>query len=117
FKNALKGHGLAFSRCSVLDLDLACGNAARADDDLPWQADEIGRGELSAGPLVGVVIEHLTAGGSERGIKVLACGIARGIAHLHIDEGDIERSYGLRQDDAVLVMAFFHTCSPQARRT
>jgi hypothetical protein len=45
-----------------LDLDLAGGDAARSDDDLPRNADQVGRGELAAGALVGVIVEHVEPG-------------------------------------------------------
>ena len=47
----------------ALQLDLALGEAARADQDLPGQAEKVGGGELGAGPLVAVVVEHVAAGG------------------------------------------------------
>ena len=46
---------------AALQLDLAVGQALRADDDLPGQADQIHGGELRARPLVAVVVEHVDA--------------------------------------------------------
>jgi hypothetical protein len=56
---AIGRNGLALAGGPVLDLDLALGDAARADDDLPGQADQVGGGELRPLPLVGVVVEHV----------------------------------------------------------
>ena len=56
--------GLRFSRepsLRRLSLELAFGEALRADQDLPGNADQVGGGELGAGALVGVVVQHLDA--------------------------------------------------------
>ena len=63
---------LPLARRAALQLDLALGEAARADDDLPGQADQVGGGELGARALVAVVVEHVAAGGVERARRARA---------------------------------------------
>ena len=71
-------------RCGRLrrggELDLAGGEAARADGDAPGQADQIDVGELGAGALVAVVIERVDAGGGQRGVEPVAGGVGGGVA-------------------------------------
>ena len=55
---------LALAGRAALELDLAGRRAARPDDDLPGQADQVHGGELGAGALVAVVVEHVDAGRS-----------------------------------------------------
>ena len=63
------GSVAALAGAAVLDLDLAGRHAARPDDHLPGQADQVGGGELAAGALVGVVVEHVLAGRRQRAHK------------------------------------------------
>ena len=71
---------LALAGPPVLDLDLAGGDAARPDDHLPGQADQVGGGELAARPLVGVVVEHVLARRRQRRIELAADAVALGVA-------------------------------------
>ena len=107
---------LALAGLAVLDLDLAGGHAARTDDHLPRQADQVGRGELAARPLVGVVVEHVLAGSDECCIEFAADAVAFGVADLHVDQADVERRDRFRPDDAVVVMAGLDDRSDQPRR-
>ncbi len=50
-----RGHHLAVAAGAFLDLDLALGEPARADQHLPGNADQVGGGEFGARPLVEVV--------------------------------------------------------------
>ena len=90
---------------AALELDLALGEALRADDDLPGHADEVHGRELRARPLVAVVVEHVEAGARR------ALGRARRRRRrsprrrLQVDEADVERRDGVRPDDAGLVVA------------
>ena len=61
----------------ALQLDLALGEALRPDDDLPGDADQVGGGELGAGALVPVVVEHVAARRREFAIEAGA-GLVRG---------------------------------------
>ena len=70
----------ALAGAAVLDLDLAGGDAARADDHLPGQADQVGGRELAAGALVGVVVEHVPARFGQRRVDLAADAVAVGIA-------------------------------------
>ena len=63
---------LALAGGAALQLDLAGLDAARADDDLPGQADQVGLGELGARALVAVVVEHLDPGAAQLGIELVA---------------------------------------------
>ena len=54
-----------FARAAVLHLDRAGGEAARADDELVGQADQIHCREFGAGRFVAVVVEHLDPGGEQ----------------------------------------------------
>src|SRR5713226_665451 len=53
----------------VLQLDRAGGEAARAEDELPGQADEIHGGEFGAGRFVAIVIERLDARVAQPGVE------------------------------------------------
>ena len=55
----LDGQRFAFAGVAVLDLDLTIGNRTRPDDHLPWQADQVHRGEFRTGTLVRVVVQHV----------------------------------------------------------
>ena len=65
----LDGKLLALARCAALELDRTGAKAARADDDLPGQADQVHRRELGAGTLLGVVVENGAAGRREPGVR------------------------------------------------
>ena len=54
-------HGNQFPRSvgTALEFDLALGKAARADENLPRYADQVGAGEFRAGPLVEIVVERV----------------------------------------------------------
>ena len=80
------GSVCALAGRAVLDLDLAGGSAARPDDHLPGQADQVGGGELAAGALVGVVVEHVRAGGRQRRVEFAADAVAVGVAGLQVDQ-------------------------------
>src|SRR5215813_3163369 len=56
---------LPLARGTALQLDLPGGDAARADDQLPRQPDEVHLGELGAGALVAIVVEDLDAGAAQ----------------------------------------------------
>src|SRR5690606_23640312 len=76
---------MAFARSAVLDLDVAGGDAARPDDDLPGNAYEVGGGEFCTGAAVCIVIEHFAAGGCELGIDLLRGMVTPSIAHFCVD--------------------------------
>src|SRR5690606_27795170 len=83
----------------------AFGNAARADDHLPGNADKVSGGEFCARALIGVVVEHLAARFLIARQQLLAGRIAAGVPRLHIDQHDVEGCDRLRPDDAVVVVA------------
>ena len=60
---------------AVLELDHALRQAARADDQLPGQADQVHRAELDPAPLVAVVVEHLDAGRRQLGVNLVGAAI------------------------------------------
>src|SRR5690349_15678060 len=66
------GGGQQFARAvgPPFELDLALGEAARTDHQLPWDADQIGCGEFRSGPVVEVVVEHVEPTGSELAIEL-----------------------------------------------
>src|SRR6478752_9099184 len=66
---------LARSVAAPLDLELAFGKALGADQNLPGNTDQVGRGELRTRTLVGVVIENVDALGLKLAIKRLAGGV------------------------------------------
>src|SRR5947209_15535096 len=96
---------LPLAALAILHLDVARGEPLRADDDLPWQADEVEGSELRAGALVAVVVEHLTASPLELVVEAGTGGIGRGIAHLQIGQANMERCDRLRPDDTIIVVA------------
>src|SRR5438270_3888214 len=96
---------LPLAALAVLHLDVALGEPLRADDDLPWQADEVEGSELRAGALVAVVVEHLAAGTLELLVEPGTGGIGRGIAHLQIGQANMERCDRLRPNDTIIVVA------------
>ena len=100
-----RGDALALAAGPALQLDLALGEAAGADDDLPGQADEVGRGELGARALVAVVVEHAEAGRLQGGLDLAAGGVGGGIAGLEVDQRHVEGRHRVRPDDAGLVVA------------
>src|SRR5262249_3486600 len=67
-------HELAAAVGSLLDLDLALGKPFRADQNLPGNADQVGRREFAARPLVAIVVEHLDALAGELAVELLAGG-------------------------------------------
>ena len=58
-------------RAAVLELDRARREPARADDQLPGQADQVHRRELGPAALVAVVVERLDAGRGEPGVELV----------------------------------------------
>src|SRR5271165_3534048 len=99
-----EAHELALAASTRLQLDLALAEALWADDDLMRRADQIHRGEFRAGPVVAVVQERVDARLFERGIDLIAGAVARGVAHLEIDEPNLKRRDRLRPDRAGLVV-------------
>src|SRR5690606_3340156 len=100
---------------AALQLDDAVGEALGADGQLPWHADQVGGGELAAGTLVGVVVEHVLAGGLESGDGVLAGGGDGGVVGAQVDDHDVEGGDGVGPDDAALVVAGLDDGAEQAR--
>src|SRR5271167_3895550 len=80
--------GPALAGGASLQLDHPLGQAARADDQLPGQADEVHGGELAARTLVRVVVQRLLAGGGESGVGALAGGVDSGVAGTQADDAD-----------------------------
>src|SRR5262245_43538345 len=102
--NRLDGDGFALARASLLDLDLARGNAARADDYLPRETDQVGGRKLGSGPLVGVVVENIAACRRQRRVQFVRNTIAVRIARFHVDQAEVERRDAFGPDDAVVVV-------------
>src|SRR5690606_26084013 len=106
----------ALARRADLDLDLAGGRTARADDELHRNADQVGGGELAACALVGVIHQHIVSGRLMGRLELGADAVASLVARLHVDDDDIERRDGFGPDDAVLVMARLDDGGDQAGR-
>src|SRR3546814_9618343 len=70
---------------AALQLHGAALEAARTDHELPGQADQIHVGELGAGRLVAVVVEHLDAGGLELAVEPVAGRRAVGVGGAQVD--------------------------------
>src|SRR6516162_4818658 len=104
----LGGDLRSLASLAVLQLDRAGSDAARADDELPRQADEIHGGELRARRFVAVVVERLDAGLEQAAIELVRSGNAARIAGAQIDKTDAERRDTLGPDDALIVMARFN---------
>ena len=79
---------LALTRLAVLDLGHALLQAARSDDHLPGQADQVHHCKLGPWTIVAIVIEDVDALGLECLVEFLAGGVSVGIAHLEVDEAD-----------------------------
>src|SRR5690606_29955891 len=97
-------HLLALPRPPRGELDHPLGQAARADGDPPWQADQVHRREFRPRPFVAVVVERLEPGPGKLGIERLAGRVRARVALLEIDETDPERRHALRPDDPALIM-------------
>src|SRR3546814_10231808 len=67
---------LALARRTALQLHHAGLLAARTDDQLPGQADQVHVGELGAGPFLAVVVETVQPGVAQLDQYVLASGVA-----------------------------------------
>src|SRR5258708_29062591 len=78
-------------RRAVLELDRAGGEAARAEDELPGQADEIHGGEFGAGRFIAGVIERVDAGSAQPTVERVGGGDAFGVGDPQIDEADAKR--------------------------
>ena len=65
---------LARAGAAVFEFDGAGGEAARAEDQLLGQADQIHRGEFGAGRLVAVVVQHLDPGVAQLAVEVVGGG-------------------------------------------
>src|SRR5260221_1058678 len=102
-------------RRPVLELDRAAGEAARAEDELPGQADEIHGGEFGAGRFVAVVIERLDARIAQFGVQGVGGGDAFGVGRPQIDETDAERRDRFRPDDTLVVVARLDDPADEAR--
>src|SRR5690606_34895577 len=85
-----QGQRLAFAGGTVLYLGIAFLEAARANDDLVGDADEVGRRELAAGGFVPVVVERIETGILHLGVERRTGGIGRGVAGLEVDEAHLE---------------------------
>src|SRR3954451_23537174 len=72
---------LAGVGAAVLAFDRAGGEAARSQDQLVGQADQVHRGEFGTRRFVAVVIQHLDPGAAQPGVErvgsVAALGVAR----------------------------------------
>src|SRR5271167_180347 len=104
-ERALAGELLALPALARFELDHTALEAARADDELPRQADQVHVGELGAGTRVAVVVEHLDIPRTERGIDFVARFGALGIARPQVDETHLEGCNRFGPDDAVFVVA------------
>ena len=84
----VRGTRPAARPCAVLELDRAAGDAARADDELLGQADQVHRREFGAGRLVAVVVQHLDAGAEQLGVEILGGVAAARVARPQVDQAD-----------------------------
>ena len=82
---------LPLARAAIFDLDRAGGDAARADDELLGQADQIHRREFGARRLVAIVVEHLDPGGEQFAVEVVGGLAAALVGRTQIDQADAER--------------------------
>ena len=82
-----------------------CSSPFGPDDDLPGQADQVHRGELGAGALVEVIVEHRNSGFRKALVQRLAGRIDRRVAGLEVDQADLEGRHAVRPDDAGIVVA------------
>src|SRR6185437_11491671 len=85
-----------------LQLDLARGGGARADDNLPGMPHQIRIGEFHAGAVLPVVVK---GGAVQLSVELLAQRVAGRVAALQIEDGRLERSDAVRPDDAGFVVA------------
>src|SRR5439155_10845488 len=74
-----------------LELDRARGKPFGADQDLPGDTDQVGRGEFGTGPLIEVVVEHVEAPRRERAVEMLAGRIGRAVSLLQVEDDRLER--------------------------
>ena len=97
----------------MLQLDDAAFQAARADDELPGQADQIHLGEFLPGAFLAVVVQRL--GFAQLCIEIGANPVGVLVANLEIDQPDPERRHRLGPDDAVIVVAGLDNTADQSR--
>ena len=88
---------------AAFHFDLAIGQRFRADNDLPWQADQIGGCEFAAGTGIGVIIQHVDIAGFERTVDGLAGRIGGLVADFQIDQADVERRDFNRPGNALII--------------
>jgi hypothetical protein len=98
------GDILPFARAAVFHLDRAGGEAARADNKLLRQADQVHCRKFGARGFVAVVVEHLDPGGEQFAVEVVGSFPATGIGRAQIDQADAERRDALRPDNPGIVV-------------
>ena len=68
---------LFLTRAAILELDHSVRQPARADDQLPGQADQVHARKLGSAPLVAVVVKNFDAGGGQLAVDVVRGGDRR----------------------------------------
>ena len=92
-KRAIASPTGSISRAPVLrtfKLHHVVGEVLRADDDLVGQADKIEAGELGAGAVLRVVVEHIDLGLAQLAVDAGAGGVGSRVADLQVGEPDPE---------------------------
>src|SRR5580700_11340544 len=95
---------LAAAVGAAFQLDLALAEALGPDQDLPGNADQVGRSEFRARAFVEVVVEHLDAPAGKLAVEAFARRIGCRIALLEIEDGDLEGRHRLRPFDPGIVV-------------
>src|SRR5207248_5860661 len=88
--DAVERQILAGAVTPVLVLDIACSKAARSQDQLVGQADQVHCRKFRARRLVAVVVQHVDASIAELAIEVLGGGTALVVGRPQIDQPEPE---------------------------
>src|SRR5437667_2703333 len=106
---------MPLAAAAVFDFDRPGSNAARADDQLPRQADQIHRREFRAWRFVAIVVEDIDPYLLEAVVKRIRRRDAFWIACAQINESHAERRDALRPDDAGIVVVGLDQRTDEAR--
>src|SRR3954447_21530282 len=104
-KSAFDRQLLALAGGPALQFHHPLFEPARAEDQLPGQADQVHGRELGAAALVAVVVERLDSGLAQTAVNLVGGARASAVVRAHVDQADPKRRYRLGPDDAGLVVA------------
>ena len=96
---------MALASRPFLELDCAARDAARTDDQLPGQPDQVHRGEFGAAPLVAIVVQRIDARADQLAVEGFSSFPAPLIVCAHRHDADAPGSHCLGPYDTCIVVA------------